>query len=237
MSSLVRSAGIIVALAFCSCISEDGNGRVITTLISNVRSFSRVAVQDGIQVSIARGEPSVRLTSDENLRLFYEFDVDGRTLKIRQMNNFRLTPSTPVMVEITNPELEGLDVSGGSQVSAEATPAGDWRLTVKEGSSASLSRLETQNLHVDASGSSRVDVFGRSRDVNIKSSGGSQVSTDGVSAAHVKINASGGSLITVNALESVKIDASGGSQVTVTGNPPERTTDTTDGSQVNFFNQ
>ncbi len=238
MSPLNRSVLICAgALALASsCMSEEGNG-IIATQERRLAAFTRVEVEDAIQVSISRGPSRVTITTDENLTSFYEIDVDGQTLKIREMSNFSLRPTGAVFVEVQTERMEGLEVRNGAQVSADATQAGEFRLIVRDKSTASISRIQASELTLDASDESRVDVFGEAARLRVESRSRSAVNADGLTAQEVRVIASGQSLVNVNALGSIEVDASGDSVVTVSGNPPDRNIDANNGSVVSFINQ
>lgn len=238
MSFLKRSIVICAAaLALASsCMSEKGNG-VIETSERVVSAFSRVEVEDDIQVSIARGPNRVTITTDENLASFYVLEVDGQTLKIRKMPGFQLKPTGTVFIEVLTERLEALEVKNGAQVSADATQTGEFRLIVKDKSNASVSRLQTQELVLEASDESRVDVSGDATSVRIQSRSRSAVNASNLNALNVKVDASGKSLVNVNARSSIEIDASGDSIVTVSGNPGARNIHSDTGSQISFVNE
>ena len=234
MSSLTRSAVVALAvLGLSSCVSEDGNGRIVTEQRS-VTAFSKVKVEDGLRVSITQGPRGVWLTTDENLRTYFRAKVVGDTLVLDQLSNFVLNPTGEVVFEVTNDVLEGLEVSGGAQVSADATPAARWRLTASGGSTVSVARIAAPRFDVDASGNSRVDAFGSASDVNVNASGGSEVNTVGVSTVNLDVDASGGSVLNVAASSSATGNASGGSRVNVVGDPQTRSIDTSGDSQVTY---
>ncbi len=227
----------VAALALTSsCMSEKGNG-VIATQQRTVPAFSRVEVEDAVQVSITRGPNRVTITTDENLTSFYEIDVDGQTLKIKEMSNFELRPTGSVFIEVFTERMEGLEVRNGAAVSADATQTGEFRLIVKDKSTATISRIQTAELTLEASDESRVDVFGVASKVRIQSRSRSAVSADGLEAQDVKVDAQGQSLVSVTAERSIEVDASGGSVVTVSGNPLDRNIDSDNGSQVSFINE
>lgn len=237
MSQLFRSALFTLsALALSACVIQVGNGQ-IGTQQRTVSAFSKVSVASGIRATIAHGERAVKLTADENLQTFLQVYVEGGTLIVRKLPNFTLNPTGDIVAEITNPLLVGLDVSGGSHVSADATEAVEWNLNVSGGSTVAVSRVEATQLIANASGGSHVSVFGLVPGVRIAASGGSQVDTDGVAAEDVTVDASGGSILHVRASKSAQGDASGGSQVTVAGNPLTRAITTSGGSRVTYANE
>lgn len=234
MTSLTRSAVVALAVAgLSSCVSEDGNGRIVTEQRA-VQAFQKVKVEDGLRVTITQGPRSVLLTTDENLRSFFQADVRGDTLVLKKLSNFSLNPTGEVVFEIMNEVLEGLDVSGGAQVSADATPTSRWRLTASGGSVVTARNVATPKLDVEASGASEVTLFGSANEARVKGSGGSKVNTVGVTTVSVDVDASGGSTLNVAASSSAKGIASGNSTVNVVGNPQTRTIDATGSSTVTY---
>ena len=216
-----------------ACSAENGNG-LIATQERSVATFSKVKVEDGLQVSIGRGERLVSITTDENLMSFIDVEVDGETLELRRNSNTQ--PTSIERIEVTTNVLTSLEVKDNSQVSADATQAGEWRLTARDVSVVSLTNIETSELDIDASDESRVDAFGNAIRVRIEAKSRSQVNTDGVTAEDVKVDASGGSLVFVNARSKIEVDASGNSFITVSGNPQDRNIDANGGSTVTFSN-
>lgn len=235
MSLLTRSCLItLTALSLSACLVEVGNGEIVTQT-RTVPAFSRVAVQSGLHATLSQGERSVAFITDQNLQTFLQAYVEDDTLVLRVVRNFSLQPTANLGVIVTNDVLEGLEVSGGAQVSANATPAADWSLTASGGSTVTLSQLQTQRLVIEASGGSRVTAFGLAPHLSATGSGGSQVNTEGTSAEDVIVQATGGSIFHVRASKSVSGAASGGSQVTVSGNPAARTITATGGSLVTWI--
>jgi hypothetical protein len=228
---------MLSALALCSCLVQVGNGKVVTQQ-RPVTAFSKVSIASGIHATIARGDPAVSVIADENLQPLVEVFVQGDTLIVRASQTFVLRATGGhVDASVSTNVLVGLEASGGSQVSADATEANEWRVGASGGSTVALSRVQAQQLVVEASGGSHVDVFGLSPSVLASGSGGSQVNTGGVAAQDVTANASGGSTLQVFASNSVQGDASGGSTITVSGNPATRNVNTSGGSRVIYANE
>ena len=234
MTSLTRSAVFAVAvLGLFSCMQQDGNGNVVTEQ-RTVKAFTRLKVEDGLRVSITQGPRNVWLTTDENLRSFFQAEVRGDTLVLKRLSNFTLKPSGDVAFEVTNEVLEGLDVSGGAQVNADATPASQWRLDVSGESVVSVARMAAQKLTMEVTGNSEVNVSGAASDVKVRASGSSRVNTTRLSAVNVDVDASGSSVLNVAASSSATGSASGSSRVTVVGEPQKRDINTSGSSQVTY---
>ena len=237
MTSLTRSAVFAVAvLGLFSCMQQDGNGNVVTEQ-RTVKAFTRLKVEDGLRVTITQGPRNVWLTTDENLRSFFQAEVRGDTLVLKRLSNFILKPSGDVAFEVTNEVLEGLDVSGGAGgalVNADATPAGQWRLDVSGESVVSVARMAAQKLTMEVTGNSEVNVSGAASDVKVRASGSSRVNTTRLSAVNVDVDASGSSVLNVAASSSATGSASGSSRVTVVGEPQKRDINTSGSSQVTY---
>ena len=235
MSSLTRSALITLSvLGLSACVTEEGNGQIVTDQRA-VKAFTRLKVEDGLRVSVTQGPRNVWLTTDENLRSFFQAEVRGDTLVLSRMPNFRLKPTGEVLFEVTNDVLEGLEVSGGSQVNADATPARQWRLEVSGGSVVSVARMAAESLTMDVSGESRVEVSGSARDVKVNASGKSRVNAQTLSTVNLDVDASGGAILNVAASSSATGSASGNSQVNVLGDPQKRTISTSGTAQVTYI--
>ena len=80
MSSLTRSAVLTLAvLGLSACITEEGNGNIVTDQRA-VKPFTKLKAEDGLRVSVTQGPRNVWLTTDENLRSFFQAEVRGDTL-------------------------------------------------------------------------------------------------------------------------------------------------------------
>lgn len=93
--------------------------------------------------------------------------------------------------------------------------------------------LTANPLRVTATGGSDIEVTGASADLRVNASGGSVVTAAQFIADDVSVDASGGSTVTIQALKTVVGTASGGSTVTVTGGADVSKFSTSGGSTLN----
>ena len=89
-------------------------------------------------------------------------------------------------------------------------------------------------VEIDASGASNVLARGEADDLVIKASGASDVEAGDLTAATVRVDASGASDVTIFATTSVTGDASGASNIDILGNPGSVDVDTSGASDVDF---
>jgi hypothetical protein len=176
-----------------------------------VEDFDRVEVGGGVVLEVTVGEAtSFEITAQPNLLPILSSDVNGGTLRIRGTDSYTATET--VVVRVSTPELNGLDLSGGSRGSvtgvdserlaieltggSELTAGGtasDLSLRVSGGSRASLSGLEIATATVELSGAGRAELTASDR-VTGRAAGGSALEVDG--EAVVQVEASGGSSVT-----------------------------------------
>ena len=81
----------------------------------NFSDFTTIEAHKGFQLELTRSSTfSVEITTDDNLIEYLEVDKSGTTLKISLQQN-RLYTSATLRAKITMPDLNRLDLSGGSQ--------------------------------------------------------------------------------------------------------------------------
>jgi hypothetical protein len=201
-----------------------------------VGAFSRLAVQDGIDV---------RLTQAAETRL--RIEVEGYELddivaevvadELRLSNSARrgfsfFNAGGDVTVYLDVAELTAIRASAGSDISGANEFQVDALSVQASGGSDIDLDVQAQSLEFKLSGGSDLRVRGAARSVTIAASGGSDVSAGSLEAEEVTVRASGGSDASVRASAAVVIEASGGSDVAVQGDPAQRTVNNDRSSDV-----
>jgi len=168
---------IATLLASCGLVSPlTGSGNVVTQEEA-ITGFDRLDVSEGFQVNVSHGDTfSVIIRVDDNLVEHLRVVKQGSTLKIG-LEQTRSYSEATLQAEITMPELVGLEVSGGSRVTASGSGE-DISIDASGGSGVDLASFTVVNANVDASGGSQVTV-NVSGTLNVDASGGSQVSYSG----------------------------------------------------------
>jgi hypothetical protein len=167
---------IAILLASCGLVSVTGSGNVVTQEEA-ITGFDRLDVSQGFQVVVRQGDTfSVVIRVDDNLVERLNVVKEGSTLKIG-LDQVRSYEDVTLQAEVTMPELVGLDLSGGSRVTASGSGE-DIAINASGGSGADLAAFPIVNANIDASGGSQVTV-NVSGTLNVDASGGSQVSYSG----------------------------------------------------------
>jgi len=156
----------------CGVVFVSGSGNVVTQEEA-ITGFDRLDVSQGFQVVVRQGDTfSVVIRVDDNLVERLNVVKEGSTLKIG-LDQIQSYQNVTLEAEVTMPELVGLDLSGGSRVTASGTGE-DISIDASGGSGADLADFSVVNANVDASGGSQV-TLNVSGTLNVDASGGSQV--------------------------------------------------------------
>jgi len=190
--------------------SARGSGNIVTEK-RDVSGFKSVDVGGVFQVEIVAGkEFSVEVEADDNLIGLIQTRVDGDTLCIE--SDKRLKSKSPIKVRISAPNIDGLQVSGAANVTANG--------------------IKSESLKIESSGGSRVTVSGAAAKLTVESSGGARVNADALTAIDATIEGSGGSSVEVNVTGDLRSDISGGARVTYNGTPANIVTNKSGGARV-----
>lgn len=163
-----------------------------------VSGFKSIDVGGVFQVEItAQKDFSVEVLADDNLLPLITTEVDGGTLRIETAR--RISPTSPVLIRISAPDIDNLQVSGVANV------------TVND--------LKNTTFALDSSGASKIAITGETAKLTIDVSGASKIDAENLKAENATIDASGASKINVDVSGELKSDVSGASHVVYTGTP------------------
>jgi hypothetical protein len=160
--------------------------------------FNNIEVSGIFQVEIVSGkEFSVEVQADDNILPLINTEVRGDTLEIGLSQ--AVSTHNDMIVRITAPDIEKVQTSGASKVSA--------------------SGIKNDEFSLDTSGASKVTLAGETQHLNIDVSGASNIDAENLSAVRADIDASGASKIAVNVSGELHSSASGASRIVYSGDP------------------
>lgn len=217
---LIASAA---ALLFSSCRyfggeRIDGNGRVVTEQ-RNVGRFNSVDVGGALEVRVRQdAATSVKIEADENLQQYLEAYTEGNTLTIRQKKGYNLDPSREIIIYVSAPAFEDLDVSGASKLIGETPLTGNELGLHASGASEMNLELKVSKLDTEVSGSSTMELKGSASRFYTEATGASKARCLELVTDEAKVDVSGASDAEVTANKQLDIEASGASHVRYRGN-------------------
>jgi len=196
MCSMSAKLLVLASVLATGCITK-GSGTVIEET-RPLDAFSRVDSSGSIDVKIDKGETSQAIvTADDNLMPMLETVVMGDTLKVR-MNGSYVT-SSALLVRVTTPTLEAVDVSGSGNLKA---------LTV-----------DTETFTVDISGSGSVVTSGQAQSLAATLSGSGRLDASALPVKSARLAVSGSGSAKVQASDELDASVSGSGSVRYGGSP------------------
>jgi hypothetical protein len=207
----------VLSSCHIGCIKGSGNkitqNRVITP-------FSKIDISGGFKINIKQ-DSSTNLTvmADENLMKYIRTQVNGNKLRIYTRKNF--CSDGPITINLGVKNLEEIKASGAVALTSEG-------------------RINVQNLKLDFSGASKIDLDLSAADVKTDASGATDINLKGQAASHsvnlsgvgklrafdfvvgnYKIETSGSGNCQINVLKSLETNTSGVSNIEYRGNPSQ----------------
>lgn len=161
-------------------------------------AFTKVSSKGALDVEIRQGPQSdVVIEGDENIVKIVNLKVVGDTLEIDTKGNY--TTSTRLVVKITMPKLDGLDLSGSG--------------------SATASGVKSDSLDLDVSGSGSVKVNGTVKRLAADVAGSGEIDASAVETEEAVVDISGSGRIKVFATKNLNVDIAGSGEVSYKGSP------------------
>lgn len=226
----------VVLLCACGLDQVDGSG----TPLEEERSIGdarAVAVHgEGLLRLVQGSETSLRIEGDDNIvRLLRSETADG-VLTLGPADGVNVDPETPIVYHLSLPHIESVETSGATRAEvgaveserfslrtsgashAEAESIAADRIVVESSGASSIeASLESSAARVVLSGSSHIDLRGRTGEQEIDASGASEYRGSALRSHRSEVRASGSSSAAVFADESLVVEGSGASSVHYAG--------------------
>ena len=210
----------LTGIIFQSCIISGVTGsRNVTTENREIsKPFDKLKVSQGIEVILTQGPTvSVSIEADDNLHDILMTEVVNNELKIYFEKNVQQRKSSKVY--LTMPNITGINTSSGSSINGQNTfEVNQLDLNSSSGSEINL-KLNAQDIDANSSSGSLIHLSGTCQFIMANSSSGSEIDASELVAQDAKVEASSGSNIDINAIEKFTGNASSGGSVECIGNP------------------
>jgi hypothetical protein len=195
--------------------------------------FTRIEAHNGFHVEITKSASySIEVTTDDNVWKYLDVSKNGDTLVIEFEWNRSYTNVTKEAV-IAMPDIEGVQLSGGSQAEVDGFDSSDDFSAKLSGGSRLEGTIIADDTELNLSGGSRVTLSGSGDDLFIDSSGGSRVNLEDFPVKDADIKISGGGFADIHMDGNLDANLSGGSKVVYSGNLELGDLDLSGGSTVN----
>lgn len=196
----------------------NGNGNVTTTNRDLIGTFDKISTGRGLNVVLTQGErESVSVEADENLQDIIEVEIKGSTLNITTTENIASSASKTVYV--TFDDLVKIETSSGSDVISEGTIETE-NLTLETSSGSDLElTLKANNIECGTSSGSQLTLKGTANSITASASSGSEILASNLETQSANLRATSGADISVNTKKELSAKANSGGSISYTGNP------------------
>jgi hypothetical protein len=149
-----------------------------------------------IEVTCQKGQ-SLELEGDENVLGVVTTEVNNNILRIGSSKNY--SPSEPIKLRISIPNLDGLSVNGAGHIDIKG--------------------MNNDKFEIDSNGAATITVAGTTKMVDISANGAGKVDTQNLHAARAVVDARGVAKVDLNVKDQLDVTISGPSSVSYKGDP------------------
>ena len=209
----------LLAILFSSCGHSinlgngiKGSGNIITETRTVNGDFKKIDGSNGIKVIVEQSEnKSITVETDDNLQQHIVTKIENGVLKIESDENYNAT-ETPV-VKVKMPVTNGLSAGSGSEISSIGTILTE-NLNVESSSGSRINiSVEADAIKIESTSGSSIEVGGKALKVETSSSSGSTIDAQNLMANEVFSQTSSGSNTSVYPILKLEAKASSGSTI------------------------
>lgn len=196
----VRFAGLTaLAIPLAACSLTVGSG-ARTSDERDTGPFTAIEMASAIDLEIEVGpETSVLVEGDDNVVDFIETTVRNDRLVIETESGRRFTTSGPLVVKVTSPRVDEVDLNGSG--------------------SANIRGVDAETLSLVLSGSGSLTAEGTVKQLMIDAVGSGSVDTTQLEATDARVDLSGSGSVVLAANGALDADVSGSGSVEYIGEP------------------
>jgi hypothetical protein len=193
--ALLASLALFAGGCRWACIR--GNGHIITGQ-RTVSPFSEIEASGAFAIEWRSGDPSLSITTDENLLSHISTEVTGTRLRLRSHEN--LWPTHGIKVVASSPARAGAELSGATRLTA--------------------TQLSGAKFAIESTGASNVTLDGKIDELFADMTGASKLKAESLQTRTAEISTTGASHAEIAVSETLKVSITGAGKVIYLGNPP-----------------
>lgn len=190
---------LIAAVAIftgCSRSGIKGDG-VVKTENRSISDFSKVVVTGAYEIKWSSGKPALNISTDQNLLPLVKTVVNGDTLRIESKQD--LAPTKGITIVLSSAALAGVQLTGANSFKG--------------------SQITGQDLNLEATGASSLNVDGSVTNLEVNLTGASNLDAKSLQAGIATVALVGTSHADVTVNETLKASVTGVGVLTYSGNP------------------
>lgn len=209
-------------------VKGDGNR---ATEARTIPEFTGISIKGRIEIQLTQGtDTKVAVNAAKNIVPLVSTEVINGILTVTTKS--RINENEKIVVDITVPAIQSINMSEGAFVETTHTFTGD-KLTVNS-NSGSNGRLNLQymNLSCQLSTGSELDLDGSAEEASLEASTGANIQAGDLSAKICRVEANTGANATVNASQELIAEINTGSVLNYRGDPAKTDINSSTGGTV-----
>ncbi len=234
IAAVIVVATAVIFLGNFLPIKVVGSGKLVTQQEDFI-DFSSIDISSGFEVEISKSNSyALSITTDDNIIEYIQVSKTDNTLKVRTQAGITYESIT-LQIEIEMPELDNIELSGGSQGTInDFVSSNVFFVDLFGGSQLEGSFTTTENVNFELFGGSQlIEFVGEANDAIIELSQGSQIDLSEFVVNNSNVNLRGGSQAIINLNGRLDANLIGGSALEYIGEPTLGDIEVSDGSTVN----
>ncbi len=203
-------------LSSCNDSCEKGSGKAASE-DRKLGAFTKLNVSGAYKIVLKQGNPSVKVTADDNLLKLIETSVSGDELTIKTEKN--ICNAGTMEIDISNPDFQSVKSSEALDLSS------DGKLNLKDfdmelsGAAKVKLDLNAANVKIKSSGAADIDLMGQATENLVTMSGVGKLNALDFVVANYRIESSGITHCKINVLQQLSVNISGTGSLEYQGNP------------------
>lgn len=225
----------LIWLVVTACSGQSKGPQTTRTL--KVADFTKLSMGSAFKINVEQGSTfRVTVSGREDDLDDLEYDVSRGTLKLSYKNTKWNRNCEGVQVEVTMPNLDGVDFSGASTAKVKGFRGGRGMDIDVSGASKVEMDFSADKVSVDLSGASRLTLMGKAERLEGEMSGASTFDGKDFPVKEAKLEASGASSASVVSNSVLEADASGASRIRYSGSARQVRSSTSGASSISRSN-
>jgi hypothetical protein len=215
-----------------------GEGEIISTT-QTLPLFNKINSSGNYKITLQSGTtPTVEIITDDNIQKHLKVGVKNSELQLAAENGINLSPSRPIEVKITTPELKAIQLSGDTELTAldittselglatagynHTTLKGQisqFTLNLSGSSNLDLNLTKNQNLKISSSGAGTIKLAGSTENLTLNNAGTINIEALNFTTKNATINGAGTTHVKIHATDNITTNTAGKSTLYYTGHP------------------
>ncbi len=195
----------------------DGNGNITTEERKINDNFTSIEVNSGIEVVVEQSNDKfVSVETDSNIQKIIDIKVINGVLTIEPTDSYN---TSIVKVTVRMPKIEALDVSSSANINSIGTLKGDnISIDASSGSEVDVD-LSYDSISLDASSGSSISAKGIGLKLETNASSGAEINAFDLMINEITADVSSGANTEINPIVKLKASASSGGNIIYKNNP------------------